>query len=163
MLSILISALTLVKAQSTVAYTLQALLLQNSLPTQYPALTQTEMIAPNLVNSAFLAPYISYVKSVVPASILSIAVSTYNPGTPSTPTYNSDKVANCYWPDVLCTRNTDTAYIKADISTCPNQNDWGLTFDDGPVIDPRGIFGTPQLLNALEAANIKATFFGTVF
>jgi hypothetical protein len=46
-------------------------------------------------------------------------------------------------------RNQD----DADITDCPNANTWGLTYDDGPG------YYTPNLLEYLDAHNLKATFF----
>jgi hypothetical protein len=52
----------------------------------------------------------------------------------------------CWWTCGGCTRQTD-------ITTCPNQNTWGLTYDDGPA------FYTPNLLAYLDQVNLKSTFF----
>ncbi|KAI8619310.1 hypothetical protein BC830DRAFT_1055265, partial [Chytriomyces sp. MP71] len=41
----------------------------------------------------------------------------------------------------------------SDITSCPKNNSWAITYDDGP-----GPY-TPHLLDALQAANVKATFF----
>jgi hypothetical protein len=40
--------------------------------------------------------------------------------------------------------------------TCPNANDWGISYDDGPT---EGTSGTVEVLEALEANNVKATFY----
>lgn len=40
-----------------------------------------------------------------------------------------------------------------DVTICPDKNTWGLSYDDGP--SPY----TPQLLDYLETANLKTTFF----
>jgi peptidoglycan/xylan/chitin deacetylase (PgdA/CDA1 family) len=42
-----------------------------------------------------------------------------------------------------------------DILTCPGQNDWALTYDDGPGLP------TPSVLASLREHNITATFFIT--
>ncbi|CAG8661530.1 485_t:CDS:2 [Dentiscutata erythropus] len=54
----------------------------------------------------------------------------------------------CYWTCTKCSR-PDT-----DVVTCPNQLDWGLSFDDGPT----EVF-TNTLLDYLETQNVKVTFF----
>ena len=53
---------------------------------------------------------------------------------------------NCWWTCGQCTRSTD-------ITTCPDTNTWGLSYDDGP--SPY----TPTLLEYLNQNNIKSTFF----
>ncbi|KAG8795336.1 chitin deacetylase [Ceratobasidium sp. 428] len=59
---------------------------------------------------------------------------------------NATAQGNCWWTCGGCSRETD-------ITTCPDKATWGLSFDDGP--SPY----TPDLLNYLDAANIKSTFF----
>ncbi|KAF8595131.1 hypothetical protein BDV93DRAFT_564699 [Ceratobasidium sp. AG-I] len=59
---------------------------------------------------------------------------------------NATSAGNCWWTCGGCSRDTD-------ITTCPDKATWGLSFDDGP--SPY----TPDLLNYLDAANIKSTFF----
>ncbi|GAA5897631.1 uncharacterized protein JCM6883_006761 [Sporobolomyces salmoneus] len=58
----------------------------------------------------------------------------------------TDAAKNGWWTCGAHTRATDVTF-------CPNKNDWGLSFDDGP--SPY----TPRLLNLLEAQNLKSTFF----
>ncbi|CAD6975293.1 unnamed protein product, partial [Tilletia controversa] len=53
---------------------------------------------------------------------------------------------NGWWTCGLYTRSTD-------ITECPQVNQWGLSYDDGP--SPY----TPQLLNYLDKNSLKATFF----
>ncbi|SPO22228.1 probable Chitin deacetylase [Ustilago trichophora] len=53
---------------------------------------------------------------------------------------------NCWWTCGQCTRSTD-------ITTCPDTNTWGLSYDDGP--SPY----TPTLLKYLSDNNLKSTFF----
>ncbi|TFK19438.1 glycoside hydrolase/deacetylase [Coprinopsis marcescibilis] len=52
----------------------------------------------------------------------------------------------CWWTCGACDHEND-------ISACSEKNHWGLTFDDGPAIY------TPDLLQYLAEANLKATFF----
>ncbi|CAG8776477.1 1336_t:CDS:2, partial [Acaulospora colombiana] len=47
---------------------------------------------------------------------------------------------------VTCTR-------PSDITTCPDKNTWGLSYDDGPSPD------TPRLLDYLASQNLHSTFF----
>jgi len=57
-------------------------------------------------------------------------------------------------PDVTtCSWSCNGCLAPDDASTCPNKDDWGITFDDGPTIY------TPPLLDYLKSKNIKATFF----
>ncbi|KAI0052911.1 carbohydrate esterase family 4 protein [Auriscalpium vulgare] len=66
-------------------------------------------------------------------------------GCPANPAAVSDST-RCWWTCGGCTR-------KTDITTCPDKMTWGLTYDDGPA--PY----TPDLLNYLEQAKLKSTFF----
>ena len=52
----------------------------------------------------------------------------------------------CNWSCNQCTRPTD--YVQ-----CPDQNQWGLTFDDGPVKN-----ATDMLLDFMETRNVRSTF-----
>ncbi|GJJ74755.1 peptidoglycan-N-acetylglucosamine deacetylase [Entomortierella parvispora] len=52
---------------------------------------------------------------------------------------------SCYTPCQECSAD--------DVVTCPDQDVWGLTFDDGPSK------ATPALLQFLEKKQLKATFF----
>lgn len=59
------------------------------------------------------------------------------------------KAANqsiCWWTCGGCTRDTD-------VTTCPEKNTWGLTYDDGP-----SQYST-DLLNYLDANSLKTTWF----
>ncbi|CAG8444011.1 416_t:CDS:2, partial [Scutellospora calospora] len=52
----------------------------------------------------------------------------------------------CNWSCTGCTRATD-------VVKCPNDLDWGLSFDDGPTVF------TNTLLDYLESQNVRVTFF----
>lgn len=54
--------------------------------------------------------------------------------------------ASCWW-------SCDGCVAKSDIMTCPTQNHWGLTYDDGPSEDTRG------LMSHLQSKDLTATFF----
>ncbi|RKO90633.1 hypothetical protein BDK51DRAFT_14936, partial [Blyttiomyces helicus] len=47
------------------------------------------------------------------------------------------------------------------IITCPGQNQWGLTYDDGPTVNEAapGTDDTAGLRSHLDSAGLKATFF----
>lgn len=53
---------------------------------------------------------------------------------------------SCWWTCGGCIRDMD-------ISSCPDKNTWGISYDDGPSEY------TPKLINYLHATNITATFF----
>ncbi|KAH7338344.1 hypothetical protein B0J17DRAFT_695227 [Rhizoctonia solani] len=59
---------------------------------------------------------------------------------------NASASGTCWWTCGGCTRDTD-------ITTCPDQKTWGMSFDDGP--SPY----TPNLLQYLDQQNLKSTFF----
>ncbi|CAG8582283.1 5409_t:CDS:2 [Paraglomus brasilianum] len=58
----------------------------------------------------------------------------------------SKAVEFCIWSCNTCLRNA------SDVSTCPNDKDWGFSFDDGPSTF------TPALLDFLKSTNTKVTF-----
>jgi peptidoglycan/xylan/chitin deacetylase (PgdA/CDA1 family) len=116
------------------------------------------MISGSFLTEPAIAQAIAYVNAVVPANLLALSPSVYRPSTPNAPTYPAGQGAfACYWPQGQCLRRTDSEGIKADISSCPNSNDWGLTYDDGPTVNAQ--FGTSQLITALGTSSIKVTFF----
>ncbi|CAE6340550.1 unnamed protein product [Rhizoctonia solani] len=59
---------------------------------------------------------------------------------------NASASGTCWWTCGGCSRDTD-------ITTCPDQKTWGLSYDDGP--SPY----TPNLLQYLDQQNLKSTFF----
>jgi len=67
-------------------------------------------------------------------------------GCPANPQGVANAATNCWWTCGGCTRTSD-------ITTCPNKNTWGLTYDDGPA------YYTPNLMNYLDSVNLKSTFF----
>jgi peptidoglycan/xylan/chitin deacetylase (PgdA/CDA1 family) len=127
-----------------------------TLPTVWPSTDQNKMISGDLLTAPLVADAMAKVNAVVPAQYLNIPPAKYISG--STVKYNSDPVANCYWPNNLCIRATDTANWKADIHSCPDANAWGLTYDDGPTVSANAD-DTGGIRDALESANLKATFF----
>jgi peptidoglycan/xylan/chitin deacetylase (PgdA/CDA1 family) len=66
-------------------------------------------------------------------------------GCAANPQFATDQ-SRCWWTCGGCVRDTD-------ISDCPDQNTWGLTYDDGPALY------TPNLLQYLDQNNLKSTFF----
>ncbi|KAJ1305140.1 hypothetical protein OPQ81_000177 [Rhizoctonia solani] len=109
----------------------------------YPALDQ---IPP--INSPEVQQWI---KEVQNSRVTIPGYPTTQPGGCSEPA-NAAAVANasasgtCWWTCGGCSRDTD-------ITTCPDQKTWGLSFDDGP--SPY----TPNLLQYLDQQNLKSTFF----
>lgn len=54
--------------------------------------------------------------------------------------------SRCWWSCSGCTR-------PSDVTSCPTQRTWGLTYDDGPA------YHTPELLSYLDQHGLKSTFF----
>ncbi|KAI8815163.1 hypothetical protein BJ742DRAFT_782568 [Cladochytrium replicatum] len=129
-------------------------------PVAFPSNDQTVYISGSFLTDPLVADALAYINSVVPPSLLNIRPSSQNEfGNVS---YNADPAANCYWGmGSTCLRRTATANFKEDISTCQSPGQWGITWDDGPLLDtiPGGNPGTPQLRSALNTAGIKGTFF----
>ncbi|KAF9116257.1 chitin deacetylase [Mortierella sp. AM989] len=68
------------------------------------------------------------------------------PNCPDCPDKKSIHKDACWW-------TCDGCVAKDDIETCPRQNAWGLTYDDGPSEE------TPRLLKKLKESNVTSTFF----
>ena len=67
---------------------------------------------------------------------------------------NQNAPSNAAWnAEFLSTAVPLITDASGDITRCISNNDWGLSYDDGP-----GPF-TPILLDALQKHNLKATFF----
>ncbi|KNC98744.1 uncharacterized protein SPPG_05724 [Spizellomyces punctatus DAOM BR117] len=123
-------------------------------PAAYPPYDDTKVISEEFIKAPLVQEAIAYVKAVVPADVLAIKPSTYQPNTPEAPKYNDDPVKRAYWPATLATR-------PGDVVACPGDNQWGLTYDDGPTTkenSPGGMV-SKDVRDALKAANLKATFF----
>ncbi|KAJ3185914.1 chitin deacetylase [Gaertneriomyces sp. JEL0708] len=118
-------------------------------PAVFPSIDQTFTIDDDLLEAPLVTEAYKLVQSKVPASILNIKPSKYNPRTPSNPEYNDDATANCYWPQTQC-------IAPKELSTCP-AGTWGVTFDDGPTVHAQ--YGTRQVREALARLDISATFF----
>ncbi|KAG0214779.1 chitin deacetylase [Mortierella sp. GBA30] len=68
------------------------------------------------------------------------------PHFPDCPPKEKVNKASCWWSCDGCVHDTD-------IMTCPGQNHWGLTYDDGPSE------ATKELMQHLNSKKISATFF----
>ncbi|TPX55871.1 hypothetical protein SpCBS45565_g08485 [Spizellomyces sp. 'palustris'] len=125
-----------------------------TVPAAYPPYDDSKVISDEFIKAPLIKEAIDYVKAVVPAEVLAIKPSTYNPASPEAPKYNDDPTKRAYWPTTLLTR-------PGDVVACPGENQWGLTYDDGPTTaenSPGGMV-SKDVRDALKAANLKATFF----
>jgi len=130
------------------------------MPAAFPPADESKPIAAQYLADPLVQNALAYVKSVVPAEYLNIPPSTYKSSCVAN--YNADPNQYCYWPNALCVRETDTAAYPADVWECPGDNQWGLTYDDGPitnVVNGKNVNDTVALRQALTSANVKATFF----
>ncbi|KAJ3050822.1 chitin deacetylase [Rhizophlyctis rosea] len=128
------------------------------MPSAWPGVDNAVLLSGAVLADPLVTDALAYVKSVVPESVLAIPPSTQIDPTGPATIYNSDAVANCYWPKGPCVRANATAYYSPDVYACPQANTWGITYDDGPLYI-NGTNDTPDLLNHLKQQNIKATFF----
>ncbi|KAI9100634.1 hypothetical protein DFS34DRAFT_615278 [Phlyctochytrium arcticum] len=136
-----------------------ALTLPPPMPKAWPAIDQTVFITGALLQDPLVTEALAHVQSVVPAALLNIKPSTYIQF--STVTYNDNAANTCYWPANQCTRPA-SANINADIVTCPQQNAWGLTYDDGPtsnIVAGKHDGDTAEIRDKLNELGLKATFF----
>ncbi|KND02619.1 uncharacterized protein SPPG_01707 [Spizellomyces punctatus DAOM BR117] len=131
------------------------------MPAAWPPTDEASPIPENFLKDPLVTTALAYVQATVPPQYLNIPPSQYK--SPCVATYPADTAAtNCYWPNNLCVRTNDTAGFKADVVSCPGDNVWGLTYDDGPtvnVVNGQNQNDTPSLRAALDAMKLKATFF----
>ncbi|TPX38108.1 hypothetical protein SmJEL517_g00102 [Synchytrium microbalum] len=131
-------------------------------PAAYPSPNENFMISDAYLNDEIVTSSLSYVQSVVSAALLNVAPSTYV--RLSRVTYRADPVANCYWAANLCTRTTSGNWGLPDIVYCPQNYQWGLTYDDAPsenFVNGVHYNDTVALMDELDVLNLKATFFIT--
>jgi hypothetical protein len=88
----------------------------------------------------------SFPFSIFICSLIVIFILNSTGGCPANLGAVNNDTNRCWWTCSGCSR-------PSDITTCPDKNTWGLTYDDGP--SPY----TTQLLDFLDANNLKATFF----
>lgn len=100
------------------------------MPVSWPSIDQTVMISGVLLEDPLVSYALAYVQSVVCEATLAIAPSAYI--YLGTVICTADTAETYYWPKKQCIRTADTAEYNADIITYPNDNEWGLTFDNGP-------------------------------
>ncbi|KAI9203759.1 uncharacterized protein BJ171DRAFT_582526 [Polychytrium aggregatum] len=127
------------------------------MPAQWPSTDRTVLITGALLADPLVQDALKYVNQVVPAELLNVPPSTYIMD--STVTYNADAVKYCYYPADQCLRTTNTTNYFSDISSCPADYTWGLTFDDGPSVDNVTHKDTTAIMGMLDAMQAKATFF----
>ncbi|KAJ1557823.1 chitin deacetylase [Nowakowskiella sp. JEL0078] len=127
-------------------------------PAAFPPATQLQYISGSYLTDPLVVTAYDYVVKTVRADLLNLQPSFQNDfGNVTYPT--AQITSACHWGiENQCTRAADTADFKADVLTCPGAAQWGLTYDDGPVVNTGGS-GTPEVLTALQSANLKATFF----
>ncbi|KAI8905415.1 hypothetical protein EDD86DRAFT_229137 [Gorgonomyces haynaldii] len=136
---------------------------QYVLPPAFPSIDQLQFITPALIQAPFVQDAWKTVQQLVDPQVLAIAPSTYVPLRPANPVYNADPVANCYWPagTTRCVQPSNPK-IQPDIYVCSGQNQWGLTYDDGPysnIVNGQHVDDSTAVQQALDQQNIKATFF----
>ncbi|TPX38110.1 hypothetical protein SmJEL517_g00100 [Synchytrium microbalum] len=131
-------------------------------PIAYPSPDETLFITDDFLTDEIVTSSMAYVQSVVPAALLSVTPSSYV--LESNVTYTADPAANCYWAGTLCTRNTSGDWGLPDVVYCPQNYQWGLTYDDAPsenIVNGVHSNDTIALMDQLDAMNIKTTFFVT--
>ena len=70
----------------------------------------------------------------------------------SSNSYNNDKDPDCWWTATGCT-SPKHPKIGDDMTSCPEPNTWGLTFDDGPNCSHNAFY------DYLSKNKLKATMF----
>lgn len=66
--------------------------------------------------------------------------------------YNTSSDPDCWWTATTCSTPKQKA-LATDLTTCPEPDTWGLTFDDGPNCTHNGFY------DFLQQNNLKATMF----
>ncbi|KAL9936897.1 hypothetical protein V8E36_004132 [Tilletia maclaganii] len=111
-------------------------------PSRYPDL---DVLPSKSTRAAVVAQNKKWLAGVDFSSVPSIAASK-DGSCASSPQLAAQAEQNGWWTCGLYTRSSD-------IVTCPQTNQFGLSYDDGP--SPY----TPQLLHYLDSTKLKATFF----
>ncbi|KAJ3057328.1 chitin deacetylase [Rhizophlyctis rosea] len=126
------------------------------IPTRWPENTQLVFITGSYLQEKLVQDAWKHVQTVVRPELLAIKPSTYKQFADIT--YNDNPQTSGY----KARRLQDTADFKADVYTCKGQNDWGLTYDDGPsnvIVGGQHVNDTSAILQRLDSLGVKATFF----
>ncbi|KAJ3185194.1 chitin deacetylase [Geranomyces variabilis] len=122
---------------------------------------------PALLSSPLVANALALVNKTVDQTFLAIPQSLRVDNSGKTQYAMGDlgvAAANCWWPSSNCVSPTQTnfAYLKPDVASCPGANVLGLNYDDGPstTVQNNGT-STQDLAAQLASMNQKATFFAT--
>ncbi|KAL3896537.1 MAG: hypothetical protein SGCHY_004009, partial [Lobulomycetales sp.] len=152
------------------AFALGALTVPPQQPTRYPVIAPGTgvFITESFLEQALVLDGLAAVAETVPAATSGITQGNFVQG--ATVEYVAAPCERgsgracpnpyCYWPYDLCVRNGENATtgVRADLSTCTG-NQWGLSYDDGPIVNANGESDTPALIDALDAHGLKASFF----
>lgn len=128
-----------------------------SLPYTFPSsLPSSEVrhIQDSFLQDPFITNAYAHVQKVVSQRVLNIPVATTGPNGGADVIYNGNRGENGYRGT---SRNSNTADYNADVSRCPNYNDWGVTYDDGPSVSDGP--DTGDIMRKLSDIGAKATFF----
>ncbi|TPX38301.1 hypothetical protein SmJEL517_g00099 [Synchytrium microbalum] len=131
-------------------------------PAAYPSPDETLMISGAYLTDPIVANSLAYVQSVIPPALLNITPSTYIQY--STVTYTANPATTCYWPNNQCIRTTTGDWGPPDVVYCPQNYQWGLTYDDAPsenIVNGVHSNDTFTLMDQLDSMNLKASFFVT--
>ncbi|KAJ3036670.1 chitin deacetylase [Rhizophlyctis rosea] len=126
------------------------------IPARWPANTQLAYIEESLLQDKLVQDAWAHVQKVVRKELLDIKPSTYIQY--AQVTYNDNPATAGY----KARRLQDTADFKADVYSCKGQNEWGLTYDDGPtynVVGGKHVNDTGAIRDRLGVLGVKATFF----
>jgi peptidoglycan/xylan/chitin deacetylase (PgdA/CDA1 family) len=126
-------------------------------PINYPPATSAK-ISEALLADPMIEEAYQFVLANVPASLLDIPVLIANPDAPESPVIPPGYTAAtaCLWQFGQCVRTQQTENFYSDVISCPNNNEWGMTYNGGPTDSATE---TRLLVAALDARSIKATFF----
>ncbi|KAI8988555.1 hypothetical protein BDF20DRAFT_856389 [Mycotypha africana] len=81
--------------------------------------------------------------------------------------YDANEDPDCWWTSSNCLE-PKVNYLPPDVYTCPNQLEWGLTYDDGPFAlrdddeedaKQENPYAEPRLYNFLADQGVKSTLF----
>ncbi|KAJ3184343.1 chitin deacetylase [Gaertneriomyces sp. JEL0708] len=149
-------SLSLVLAPTGLAQVVKPPTFPPPVPTQWPAWDELHEMAPQYLLDPLITESVAYINAVVPKELLALQPSRNNSVVPAQPTYMNDKEKYKWW--------TDPKHYTAvdDIIKCPNENEWGITYDDGPsvnIVNGVHTFDTAHIRATLKTLDLKATFF----
>ncbi|TPX65507.1 hypothetical protein SpCBS45565_g05169 [Spizellomyces sp. 'palustris'] len=131
-----------------------------NMPTLWPDPDQTKgaINVPDLLKSPLVQDGMKRVTAAVPANILALQPAVKNGDTITYPAGKAGADGGCY-AQMQCNRTVAANGYQPDVTACLGDNEWALTYDDGPSVNEQANPSTVTLLEELSKMNQTSTFF----